>query len=165
VAADRSAAATAAAADFLESRSAHPLDRALAAMDEAAARQEFERAAHWRDKLESLTWLFASTARLRAAVDGLSFVYTVKDESGNGDDRVYLIHRGTVRAEAAWPRTPLEREAFAASIRANTTEPGGLPAARTGAEMQELLLVMSWFRQHPEAYESTSPARPWLVAD
>jgi hypothetical protein len=28
--------------------------------------------------------------------------------------------------------------------------------------MDELLLVMSWFRQHPEEFESTTPLSEWL---
>jgi excinuclease ABC subunit C len=155
-------AATAAAADFLESRSAHPLERALEAMAGASERCEYERAAYWRGKLDDLIWLFAAVARLRAAVDGLSFVYGVKDASGNGEDRVYLVRHGTVKAEAAWPRTPIEREAFAESVRLCVHEEVSAPAARTAHDMAQLLLVMSWFRQHPEEYEQTWGYRRWL---
>jgi excinuclease ABC subunit C len=155
------AAATAAAA-FLESRSAHPLERALDAMAEASERREYERAAHWRGKLDELTWLFAAVARLRAAVDGFAFVYAVRDETGEGDDRVYLVKHGTVRLEAAWPRTPIERQAFAEAVRPCTLEDAGAPAARTAQEMAQLLLLLSWFRQHPEEYERTSSYQRWL---
>jgi excinuclease ABC subunit C len=152
------------ALDFLEGRSAHPLDRVLEGMTNAADAREFERAAHWRGKFEALEWLFGAVARLRAAADALSFVYAVKDRTGGSDDRVYLLSRGVVKAEAAWPRTPLEREAFAADVR--RYQPGdAAPPARTAAEMQQLLLVMSWFRQHPEEFEAATPYSRWTAAE
>lgn len=157
-------AAARSAAAFLESRAAHPLERALDAMTDASERREYERAAHWRDKLDELTWLFAAVARLRAAVDGLAFVYAVKDGTGNGDDRVYLVKQGTVRLEAPWPRTPIEREAFAEAVRPCMLEDDAAPAARTAHEMAQLLLLMSWFRTHPEEYERTSSYRRWVEA-
>jgi excinuclease ABC subunit C len=130
-------------------------------MTDAAQAQEFERAAHWRERFDELTWLFGALARLRAAVEGLSFVYEVKAESGAGDDRVYLVRHGTIRAEAAQPRTPIEREAFAESVRRSMQGALPAPAARSGAEMQQLLLVMSWFRRYPEQYDQTSPYARW----
>jgi excinuclease ABC subunit C len=161
VSADRYAAAARAALDFLEGRNAHPLDKALDVMTDAAEAQAFERAAIWRTKFEELTWLFASVARLRAAVDALSFVYEVDDGAGNGDDRVYLIRHGVVKAEAARPRTPIERESFAVTVAQATHNAGTAPAARGGREMAQLLLVMSWFRNHPDEYERTSPFARW----
>jgi excinuclease ABC subunit C len=163
VSADRYAEAARAAADFLEGRSARPLDRVLDVMAAASEQQQYERAALWRGRFEEVTWLFTAVARLRAAIDGLSFVYEVADESGNGDDRVYLVRHGVVAGEAAHPRTPLERAAFAATVRARTAETVA-PAARSGREMGQLLLVMSWFRQHPDEYEHTSPFAEWTDA-
>lgn len=162
--AQRYGAAVAAALDFLDGRSAHPLDRVLDAMTDAAEARQFERAAVWRERFEELTWLFGSLARLRAAVEGLSFVYQVKDQTGGPDDRVYLVRHGTIRASAAQPRTPIERAAFAESVRACQLEEGPAPAARSGGEMQQLLLVMSWFRQNPEEYDHTSPYARWAGA-
>jgi excinuclease ABC subunit C len=167
--ADTYRAAVDAAIEFLESRTARPLDRVLDAMGEAAAARDFERAALWRDKFETLEALFAATARLRAATEALSFVYGVRDRTppalgGGRADRVYLVHRGLVRAEAAWPRTPIERDAFAATVDRLAALPAGGPAARSAPEMDELLLVMSWFRQHPEEFEATTPLERWRAA-
>ena len=164
VSADRYAVSVQTAADFLEGRTARPLDRILDVMADASEQQQYERAALWRERFEELTWLFTSVARLRAAIDGLSFVYEVPDESGNGDDRVYLVRHGVVAAEAAHPRTPLERAAFAATVRSRTVETVA-PAARSGREMGQLLLVMSWFRQHPDEFERTSPFAEWAAAE
>ncbi|OYV71942.1 MAG: hypothetical protein B7Z72_05880, partial [Gemmatimonadetes bacterium 21-71-4] len=131
------------AVDFLESRTARPLDRVLDAMAVASEARDYERAALWRDKLETLEALFAATARLRSATEALTFVYGVRDRTpaslgGGHEDRVYLVHRGLVRAAAAWPRTPIERDAFAATVDRFAALPAGGPAARTAPEMDEL---------------------------
>jgi excinuclease ABC subunit C len=152
---------------FLESHAVAPIDRVLDAMAEASDAQDFERATVWREKLDALEALFAAVSRLRAATQALSFVYGVKDRTppgkgGGHDDRVYLVHRGLVRTVAPWPRTPIERDAFAAEVERTAALPAGGPAARTAPEMDELLLVMSWFRQHPEEFESTRPLDDWL---
>ena len=159
-------AAVAEAVAFLESHAVAPIDRVLDAMADASEARDFERAALWREKLEALEELFAAVSRLRAGTEALTFVYGVRDrtaaDGGGNDDRVYLVHRGLVRALAAWPKTPIERDAFAAEVARAAAQPLAGPAARTASEMDELLLVMSWFRQHPEEFASTSPLEQWL---
>jgi excinuclease ABC subunit C len=161
--AERYGAAVSAAVDFLEGRSAAPLGRVLEVMGDAAERRDFERAAVWREKFEALEWLFGAVARLASALEALSFVYLVRDQAAHGDDRVYLIRRGLVLAEAALPRTPIERLAFAASVRRHADVPAPALVPRSAAEMDHVLLVTSWFRQHPGAFEATSPYADWLV--
>jgi hypothetical protein len=138
-------------------------------MADAADARDYERAAAWREKLEALESLFAAVSRLRAATEALTFVYGVRDPTraarGGGHDRVYLVHRGLVRSLAPWPRTPIERGAFAAAVERWAGQGTGGPAAHTAPEMDELLLVMSWFRQHPEEYEATTPLAAWLAAE
>jgi excinuclease ABC subunit C len=138
-------------------------------MTEASAARDYERAAHWRDKMEAFEGFFASISRLRAATDALSFVYGVRDRTpealgGGHDDRVYLVHRGVVRAEAGWPRTPIERDAFARTVERFTALPRGTPVARTAPEMDQLALVMSWFRQNPDEFDATTPFQDWTTA-
>ena len=157
-----------AAVDFLEGRAVAPMGRILDAMAEASDARDFERAAHWRGKLEALESLFAAISRLRAATDALTFVYGVRDRTpaslgGGHDDRVYLSHRGVMRAEAAWPRTPIERDAFAATVARVTALPRGMPVARTAPEMDQLALVMSWFRQNPDEFDATTPLEDWAA--
>jgi excinuclease ABC subunit C len=65
-------------------------------MEEASEGLQFERAASLRDKLERLEILRESFARLRFAVEELSFVYTVKGYEK--EDRVYVVKRGVIRA-------------------------------------------------------------------
>lgn len=161
--ADRYGAAVRAAMDFLEGRSAAPIAKVLDVMADAAERAEFERAAVWREKLEAVEWLFGAVARLASALDALSFVYVVKDASGGKDDRVYLVRRGLVLAEAPLPRTPIEREAFAAAVRRHADLPAPALVAHSASEMDQLSLVTSWFRLHPEAFEATSPYANWLA--
>jgi excinuclease ABC subunit C len=161
--ADRYGAAVRTAVDFLEGRTAAPIGKVLEVMTDAAERADFERAAVWREKLEALEWLFGAVARLATALEALSFVYVVRDATGHRDDRAYLIRRGLVLAEAPLPRTPIERLAFAASVERHTALPAPTLAARTATEMDQLLLVTSWFRQHPEAFEATTPYAGWLA--
>ncbi len=164
VPAERYQAAVTRAAEFLEGRAAHPLDRVLQEMARASAHAEFERAQYWKAKFELLERLFASVSRLRAAVDGLSFVYEVRDRAGGKDDRVYLVKHGVIRSEAPAPRTPIEQTAFAAEVERHALDSAPAPAARGAGEMDQLLLVMSWFRQHPEEYRHTSAFRKWVSA-
>ncbi len=149
----------AAALAFLEGRTIAPVDRVVAGMMAAAARGEFEVAARWRQRFDALEWLLAATTRARAAVDLLSFVY--RDPGSHGDDRAYLIRRGTVRACYPWPATPIEREAFHAVVAAETgkEEPVGPLAAGT---IEEMLLLMSWFRRHPDALRRTTRVEDWV---
>ncbi len=146
------------AVDFLEGRSIVPIDRIVAGMAQAAEQGAFEVAARWREKFEALEWLLAATTRARAAVELLSFVY--HQPGSHGDDRAYLIRRGVVRTSYPWPSTPIEREAFQAVVaaeRATPEPPGPLPAEC----IDEMLLVMSWFRRHPEALRRTTPLGAW----
>ena len=53
------------AAAFLEGRTIQPVDRVIAAMQEAATEARFEVAARWREKFEQLEWLLAATSRAR----------------------------------------------------------------------------------------------------
>jgi excinuclease ABC subunit C len=149
------------AAAFLEGRTIQPIDQAIAGMQEASVTQNFERAARWRERFEQLEWLLAATARARAAVDLLTFVY--RDPGVFGDDRAYLIRRGTVRACFPYPTTPIERIAFGAVVREELgrEEPNTGPLAVESID--ELLLLMSWFRRHPEALKRTTVLEEWEV--
>lgn len=161
--ADRYARAVRVAVDFLEGRTAEPIGRVLGVMADAAERADFERAAVWREKLEAVEWLFGAVARLATALEALSFVYVVRDTTGGGDDRVYLIRRGLVLSEAPLPRTPIERLAFAAQVDRHRDLPAPALVARSASEMDQILLVTNWFRQHPDAFEATTPYAHWLA--
>jgi excinuclease ABC subunit C len=147
------------AAAFLEGRTIQPIDRVVQAMQEAAGQARFEVAARWREKFEHLEWLLAATSRARSARDLLTFVY--RDPGEFGDDRVYLVRQGVVRAMFPYPSTPIEHEAFRAVVAeeaARELPPAGpLPPE----SLDEILLLMSWFRAHPEALRRTTPYAQW----
>ena len=104
-------------------------------------------------------WLYRHLAR--SARDLLTFVY--QDPGEFGDDRVYLVRQGVVRASFPSPSTPIEREAF----RAVVVEEAARPAPPSGPlpleSIDEILLLMSWFRAHPEALRRTSPYDDWAA--
>jgi len=144
---------------FLEGRTIQPMDRVVRAMQDAAGEARFELAARWRERFEQLEWLLAATSRARSARDLLTFVY--RDPGEFGDDRVYLVRQGVVRAAFPYPSTPIELEAFRAVVAEEAARPqppsGPLPLE----SLDEILLLMSWFRAHPEALRRTSAYAEW----
>ena len=125
----------------------------------AADRREFETAARWRERFETLEWLLGATTRARAAIELLSFVY--RDPGSHGDERAYLIRRGLVRACYPWPATPLEQEAFRGVVATERAEPEPPPGPLEPGQIEEMLLVMSWFRRHPDALRRTTRLTEW----
>jgi excinuclease ABC subunit C len=138
---------------FLEGNDDGPMDALRREMEASSERLEFERAGAYRDKLRRLEALREQFGRLRFAVETLSFAYQVPGEGG--DDRVYLIRRGRVRGELPVPAgardmaqlRQLEREVFAPVER----DTGAVPTH----EIDELLLLSSWFRRFPEELDRT----------
>ena len=132
---------------FLDGSSDGPIETLRAKMKQSSEALEFERAASYRDKLGRLDALREQFGRLRFAVEKLSFVYTVKGHEG--EDRVYLVKRGVVRAEidkprSSWQRAKLKRLAedmFSGHEQPTTSVPTH--------EIEELLLLSSWFRRFP----------------
>lgn len=144
---------------FLEGRAVAPLDRVVEAMTEASETSAYETAARLRDRFEALEWLFAAGGRIRAAIDALSFVYM--DPGTYGDDRAYLIRRATVRASAPAPRSPIERQAFRALVHEHSG-PEQATAALPPDAIDEMVLLLGWFRRHPAALRRTVPLEEWV---
>jgi excinuclease ABC subunit C len=138
---------------FLDGADDGPMEMLRAQMLRHSEALEFERAGMLRDKLGRLESLREQFLRFRFAVETLSFAYTVPGHEG--DDRVYLVRRGRVRAERTAPRTVAERmelDALAAEVFA--------PVARETQqvpthEIDELLLLSSWFRRFPDELRRT----------
>jgi excinuclease UvrABC nuclease subunit len=128
-------------------------------MTRLSDRLEFERAAVMRDKLRRLEGLREQLMRVRVAIESLSFVYYVPGH--RNDDRVYLVRRGTVRRELPAPRTPLEHEMLAATVR-EVYEPAERATAQVPAHLvDEMMLLASWFRTRPgEMRRTAAPAEP-----
>jgi excinuclease ABC subunit C len=138
---------------FLEGIDDAPLEALRAEMLASSERMEFERAASLRDKLGRLEGLREQFIRFRFAVETLSFLYPVPGH--DGDDRVYLIRRGRVRAERPAPRSAAERAELLALADDvfNGVEFEG--ASVPTHEIDELLLLSSWFRRFPEELDRT----------
>jgi len=145
---------------FLEGRTIQPIDRVVGAMQQAAAEDRFEQAARWRERFEQLEWLLAATSRARTAIDLLTFVY--RDPGDCGDDRAYIVRQGVVRAAFPYPSTPIEAEAFRAVVAEEAARPAAAPGPLPLDSIDEILLVMAWFRAHPEALRRTSPYGEWV---
>ncbi len=152
-----------AAIRFLAGIAIAPVDRAVDAMVAASERQDFETATRWRLKFEQLEWLMAAAARARSAIELLTFVY--RDPGAFGDDRVYLIRHGLVRASYPYPNTPIEGEAFRAVVEADLAKPVPAAGLLDAATLDEMLLVMSWFRRHPDGWRRTVPIERWLLGE
>ncbi len=144
---------------FLEGRTIAPMDRLVTEMMTRSEQGDFEGAVRWRERFEHLEWLFAQLNRARAAIDLLSFVY--RDPGQFGDDRAYLIRRGVVKATFPWPETPIEQEAFRAVVTEELARPERSAGPVPGATVEETLLLLSWFRRHPEALHRTEPLAAW----
>jgi excinuclease ABC subunit C len=132
---------------FLEGESRAPLALLRREMERSKETLAYERAALYRDRHERLARLASQFRKVRFAPDALTFAYPV---SGfGGEDKVYLIRRGTVRAELAAPRTTAERMALAGRAQAVFGPEEATSAALRPHEIEEILLLTAWFRKHP----------------
>ena len=146
---------------FLDGADDGPLTALREEMVEASERLEFERAGSLRDKLKRLEDLRHQFIKFRFAIETLSFVYTVP--GFNGEDRVYLIRRGRVRSEHEIPRSDQERTRLVEMVEGVFN-----PAQRDSAqlpshEVDELLLLSSWFRRFPEELARSSAASAFIA--
>lgn len=146
---------------FLDGDADEPLRWLDERMLQAAERWNFEYAAQLRDRAWRLEALRDEFSRLREALDGLSFVYTVAGR--DGDDRVYLIRRGTVRASMAAPRTAAERRRLGRLVHEHFAAPEPAGALVAKHQVDEILLLARWFRSHPAERERTTPPEHWLA--
>ncbi len=140
---------------FLEGDADRPLQMLHQRMDAAAERLQFEYAAELRDRADRLSVVRDELVALRGAIEGLSFAYHVPGY--DGEDRLYLVRRGSIRADLPYPRSHAEREFAAARVRAvfGAAEPR-LSSVRPH-EIAQILLVARWFRLNPAELEHTYP--------
>ena len=138
---------------FLEGSDDRPMVILREQMEKLSSEMEFERAAVYRDKLERLEALRAQFDRLRFAVETLSFAYTVPGH--DGQDRVYLIRRGIVRAELAKPKSKKQKTEMQKLAEGIFSVEGKPTAVVPTHEIDELLLLSSWFRRFPKEMRRT----------
>ncbi len=146
---------------FLDGSSDGPIESLRADMVRASEAMEFERAGMLRDKLQRLEDLREQFMRFRFVVESLSFVYPVPGHGG--DDRVYLIRRGRVRGEMHQPRTDEERDRLVEML-TDVFEPVERETAQVPAhEIDELMLLSSWFRRFPEELDRSQSAAAFVA--
>lgn len=138
---------------FLDGSDDSPINMLRVQMEKLSAALEFERAATYRDKLERLEALRAQFGRLRFAVENLSFVYTVPGHEG--EDKVYLIRRGVVRAELSKPKSSRDRRTMKQLVEDIFADKPSPTAQIPTHEIDELLLLSSWFRRFPKEMKRT----------
>lgn len=139
---------------FLEGEHDAPVRTLETQMQDAAADLQFERAGVLRDRLALVRWLHERLQHFRANVDRLSFRYVAP--SADGGEHVYLVRRGTVRAELSAPQST-EDEAALALLEARVFGDDGDSAAELPThDLEEFALVASWFRRHPAERARTS---------
>ena len=141
---------------FLEGRDDEPMHQLRSAMQVASNELSYERAAVWRDKLQRLESLRDQFSRLRFAVESLSVAYIVPGHEG--EDRFYLVRRGVIRGEYPSPQSASDWErlqAECARVYGSTATHGA--SSVPAHEVDELLLVTSWFSTNPEQMQSTIP--------
>lgn len=147
---------------FLDGADDGPMDVLRRDMTSASEALEFERAAMLRDKLQRLEGLREQFIRFRFAIETLSFVYVVPGHEG--DDRVYLIRRGRVRGEYVMPRSERERGALLEMVE-DIFNPADRDTAQVPShEVDELLLLSSWFRRFPDEMGRVRQAAAFVEA-
>lgn len=140
---------------FLQGETDEPLDRLQRHLERAVDRWLFEYAAVVAERMEALRSLRSSLLRMDRALARLSAIYPVPGHGG--EDRVYVLQRGRVRADLPAPRDRRERHALGRRVdRIFRTPPP--PTPRVGTDgMAEMLLVERWFRRKPEEARRLTP--------
>jgi excinuclease ABC subunit C len=144
---------------FLEGAVDVPLAMLGQRMKEASQRLQFEYAATLRDRAVRLADARSELVALRGTIEALSFVYVARGFAG--DDRVYIIRRGGIRAECALPASPAERERLVAEAERLLRHRERASGTILPAQVAEVLLVARWFRLRPdELYRTWRPGEP-----
>ena len=155
---DGYAARVQAVRDFLAGRTRAPIETLRARMHEASAAWHFERAGALKGRIAALEWLADRLGRFHAGADRLSFVYRARGVDGG--ERLYLVRRGTVRAELDPPATPADEAALAALVRRVYEGPDPKGADIPTHDLDEFYLVASWFRRHPDELDRVALVPP-----
>lgn len=145
---------------FLEGDAERPLAMLRERMDAAASRLQFEYAAELRDRAQRLLRIRDELVALRGTLEHLSVAYHVPGTGG--EDRLYLIRRGSVRAEFRFPGTLKERQSVAARVREVYRAPEPELASVRPHEIAQILLVARWFRLNPAESERAYPPERFL---
>ena len=146
---------------FLEGRSDEPVALLTRAMLDASRDMEFERAAVLRDRLQRVSWLHERVQHFHANMDRLTFRYHAT--GADGQSWVYLVRRGTVRAEVPLPSTEEERAHLETLATRIFDGPDPTGADIPMHDLDEFYLVASWFRRRPDERSRTQPTSESVV--
>jgi excinuclease ABC subunit C len=138
---------------FLDGNADLPIRILHERMQLAAERMQFEYAAEVRDRAGRLAIARDELLEARGAIDSLSFAYHVS--GWGGDDRVYVIRRGAIRAELPAPRTAEERATVDRRVASILCRSDAWTASGRSALVAEVLLVARWFRLRPAELGAT----------
>jgi excinuclease ABC subunit C len=142
------------ARSFLEGRDRRALSKFEREMADASQRLQFERAAALRDKLDVLRWLADRLDFMRRARAKHSFVYPVAGH--DGATLWFLVRQGQVHAAIPAPLDASSKEAAATRVE-SVYGKGRASRQSPSEEIDGILLVVSWFRRHPEERQRTIP--------
>lgn len=141
---------------FLRGESDEPLERLRIHLRRAVERWLFEYAAVVLERIELLSSVRASLLRTERSLAALSAIYTVPGHAG--EDRLYVLQRGLVRAELPAPRDARDRRALARQADRLLSTPPPPPPRLGAGGVAEMLLVERWFRRRPEERERLARA-------
>ncbi len=144
------------ATEFLEGKHDAPLAPLRIRMEASSAALDFEQAATLRDKIRRLESLPEQFGQLRFALESLSFVYTVPGPTPE-TSQAYVIRRGRIRHEGPAPCSAAARHARDARLSEILDPTARAPASVPGHEVDEVLLIASWFSRHPKELRRTTP--------
>lgn len=145
---------------FLEGRGEGPIERLRARMAEAAAKRDFEYAALLRDRARRLLDFSERLGAWRGELDALTFLYRVP--GFRGEDRLYLLRRGRVKEECAYPKSAAARAQVAALVEDVYRRREPTPRALEREEAAEILFVAAWFKGRPRELRRTKTPKQWL---
>ena len=137
-----------AAGAFLRGSDLAALDRLEHSMRSAAACEQFERAASFRDMLATLRDLHALLEQLRTVRETYSFIYSLPSYAGG--QTWYFIHRGQVISAAP---APINRRTARECLKTlEQVYPAGSPKfSQIAPDDPDLVLIVSgWFRECPK---------------
>lgn len=124
------------------------------AMQQAAAEQQFERAALLRNAWTELSWLNEQLDRLRQVRDRYSFVYPLPGY--NRQRHWFLIRHGQLAGVMAAPSRRRNASRSLARLE-EVYQARGLTIEASHEDLDLLWLITRWFRKFPDELEKTLP--------
>jgi excinuclease ABC subunit C len=139
------------ARQFFEGNAELPLAILHGRMETAVERLQFEYAAALRDRIFHLESAREELVALRGTIESLSFLYSVPGHGG--DDRCYVIRRGSIREEHPAPSDRAGWRALKERARRLFSRRETGTSSVQPTQVSEILLLARWFRLRPGEME------------